>query len=73
MPGFFVIRDYDNVNMYFIKGSTCSLLIDAGMGTGNLRTVIEPLPDDVPLDVFITHGYGDHVTAVGQFEDTYDV
>ena len=73
MPGFFVIRDYDNVNMYFIKGSTRSLLIDAGMGTGNLRTVIEPLRGDVPMDVFITHGHGDHVTAMGQFEDTYDV
>lgn len=73
MPGFFVIRDYDNVNMYFIRGSTRSLLVDAGMGNGNLRAVIEPLRGDVPMDVFLTHGHGDHVTALGQFEDTYDV
>jgi glyoxylase-like metal-dependent hydrolase (beta-lactamase superfamily II) len=25
------------------------------------------------MDVFLTHGHGDHVTALGQFEDTYDV
>ena len=73
MPGFFVIRDFDNVNMYFIRGSTRSLLVDAGMGNGNLRAVIEPLRGDVPMDVFLTHGHGDHVTALGQFEDTYDV
>lgn len=73
MPGFFVIRDYDNVNMYFIRGSTRSLLVDAGMGNGNLRAVVEPLRGHLPMDVFITHGHGDHVTALGQFEDTYDV
>lgn len=73
MPGFFVIRDYDNVNMYFVRGSTRSLLIDAGMGNGNLRAVLEPLRGNVPMDVFLTHGHGDHVTALGQFEDTYDV
>lgn len=73
MPGLWQIRDYDDTNMYLVKGQTGALLFDAGMGNGQLRALVHQLIGDMPLTVCITHGHPDHVAALGQFEDAYDV
>ncbi len=73
LPGFWQIRDYDDTNMYLVKGKKGALLFDAGLGNGQLRTLVQQFIGDLPLTVCITHGHPDHVAALGQFEDSYDV
>jgi glyoxylase-like metal-dependent hydrolase (beta-lactamase superfamily II) len=72
-PGIFMIRDFDDTKIYLIVGSERALLVDAGLGTGNLRALVEGMIGDLPLDVVITHAHPDHIAALGQFEDRYDV
>lgn len=73
MPGLWQIRDYDDTNMYLVKGQNGAILFDAGMGNGQLRVLVHEIIGDMPLTVCITHGHPDHVAAMGQFEDAYDV
>jgi glyoxylase-like metal-dependent hydrolase (beta-lactamase superfamily II) len=72
-PGIRVIRDFDNDKMYLLTGSQRALLIDAGMGSGDLRGYVESFIGDLPLDVFITHGHPDHVARLGQFQADCEV
>lgn len=73
LPGLWQIRDYDDTNMYLVKGQKGALLFDAGLGNGQLRALVQQVIGDLPLTVCITHGHPDHVAALGQFEDAYDV
>jgi glyoxylase-like metal-dependent hydrolase (beta-lactamase superfamily II) len=59
--------------MVLITGSKRALLLDAGLGNGDLRAHVEALIGDLPLDVVISHGHPDHIAAMGQFQDRYDV
>jgi glyoxylase-like metal-dependent hydrolase (beta-lactamase superfamily II) len=72
-PGIHMIRDFDDTKMYLVIGSARALLVDAGLGTGNLRALVERMIGDRPLDVVITHGHPDHIAAMGQFQDHYSV
>jgi glyoxylase-like metal-dependent hydrolase (beta-lactamase superfamily II) len=72
-PGIRVIYDFDNDKMYLLTGSQRALLIDAGMGSGDLRGYVESFTGDLPLDVFITHGHPDHIARMGQFQADCDV
>lgn len=72
-PGIRVIRDFDDDKMYLVKGSQRALLIDAGMGAGDLRGYVEQFTDGLPLDVMITHGHPDHIACMGQFQADCDV
>jgi glyoxylase-like metal-dependent hydrolase (beta-lactamase superfamily II) len=72
-PGIHMIRDFDDTKMYLVIGSARALLIDAGLGTGNLRALVEAMIGNRPLDVVITHGHPDHIAAMGQFQDRYSV
>ncbi len=73
LPGVYMIRDFDDTKMYLLIGSERALLVDAGLGTGDLRGLVEGLIGNLPLDVVITHAHPDHIAALGQFEDRYDV
>lgn len=68
-PGLRMIRDFDDDKMYLVIGSRRALLIDAGMGGGDLRAHVEPFIGDLPLDVIITHGHPDHIAQMGRFQD----
>ena len=72
-PGVHMIRDFDDTKMYLVIGSARALLIDAGLGRGNLRGLVEGMIGDRALDVVITHGHPDHIAAMGQFQDRYNV
>jgi glyoxylase-like metal-dependent hydrolase (beta-lactamase superfamily II) len=67
-PGVRMIRDFDNDKMYLLTGSQRALLIDCGMGSGDLRGYIETFTSGLPLDVVITHGHPDHIARMGQFQ-----
>ncbi len=67
-PGLRMIRDFDNDKMFLVTGSQRALLIDCGMGSGDLRGVVEAFTVGLPLDVIITHGHPDHIARMGQFQ-----
>ena len=62
-----LINEYGCCNMYVLKGSTRSLLIDAGMGYCNLREIVESLVGS-RYDVAITHAHPDHIGMMHQFD-----
>ncbi len=72
-PGVQMILDFDDTKMMLIKGSKRAMLIDAGLGAGDLRGFVEQLASELPLDVVISHGHPDHIACMGQFQGRYDV
>lgn len=53
---------------YLIAGEERALLIDAGIGVGDLRGMVEELVD-VPVTLLLSHSHWDHVVNGNQFED----
>jgi len=72
-PGLWMILDFDDTKMYLVVGSQRAILIDAGLGAGDLRSLVQEKIGDLPLDVVITHAHPDHVAVMGQFQDHNDV
>lgn len=64
--GFWIIEE-DFVRMFLVEGSEGALLIDTGLGGGDLRGLAESLTSK-PISVVNTHGDRDHVGGNGQFE-----
>jgi glyoxylase-like metal-dependent hydrolase (beta-lactamase superfamily II) len=60
---------YEEVISYLIVGSEKSLLIDTGMGIGNIEKVVNEL-SSVPLIVINTHTHHDHVGDNWRFEQS---
>ena len=56
--------------MYLIIGTERALLIDTGIGIGNIRAVVETMTD-LPYDVVNTHHHYDHVGGNGHFSLVY--
>jgi hydroxyacylglutathione hydrolase len=65
-----VIDDHKAVNVYLIIGKDSSLVVDTGMGTADLHSMINKLTDK-PLIVVNTHGHPDHAGANYQFNRVY--
>ncbi|WP_254525753.1 MBL fold metallo-hydrolase [Natrinema caseinilyticum] len=55
-------------NDYLFAGEERALLLDASVGIGNLRAMVETLVD-VPVTVVLTHSHWDHMGAAHQFDD----
>jgi glyoxylase-like metal-dependent hydrolase (beta-lactamase superfamily II) len=55
-------------NMFLIDCGDEALLIDTGLGIGDLRTMVETLVDG-PVHVLLTHSHWDHLGAATQFDD----
>lgn len=56
--------------MYLIIGSEKALLVDTGMGVGNLASFVKKLTD-LPLTVVNTHGHPDHAGGNAQFREVW--
>ncbi len=56
--------------MYLIIGTERDLLIDTGIGIGNIRSVVETMTH-LPYDVVNTHHHYDHVGGNGRFSMVY--
>lgn len=65
-----LINEFGLNNMYVLKGSERSLVIDAGMGYCDFAGIIESLVDH-PYKVVITHAHPDHVGMMHQFDRIY--
>ena len=58
--GVFEINEFDGSSMFLIVGNARALLIDTGVGIGDLKAFIGTLTDR-PIDVLLTHNHRDHV------------
>ena len=72
-PGLFMLLDFDDTKLYLVIGSERALLVDAGLGSGDLRGFVEARIGARPLEVVITHGHPDHIACMGQFQGRYPV
>lgn len=66
----FMINEFGIGDMYVLRGSERSLLIDCGSGYCDLKAIVERLTDK-PYDVAITHGHFDHAGMMHQFDKVY--
>lgn len=64
------IRTPFGVSMFLVQGTEKALLIDTGMGIGDLKSYIETFVK-TPYEVVLTHGHCDHAGGASQFEQVY--
>lgn len=61
------INEFDCASMFLIVGRERALLIDTGIGLGDLRGFVRAITP-LPLDVLLTHNHRDHVGNAPRFE-----
>jgi len=66
-PKVYMINEFNVADCYLLVGTERALLIDMGVGLGNLRAFVQRLTGGLPLDVVATHGHVDHIGGRGQF------
>lgn len=64
------INDHNIDYVYLLEGEDKSLVIDTGIGIGNLKNIILSLTDR-PLIVVNTHGHVDHASGNPNFKKIY--
>lgn len=62
------INEAQTCGMYLIEGTEQSILIDTGVGVGNLHSLVTDLVG-TPIAVALTHTHWDHIGAAAQFEN----
>lgn len=66
----FAIKSMTGEILYLIEGSERAVLIDSGLGVGNLRKVVASITHK-PLSVLLTHGHVDHAPGAADFDCVY--
>ena len=64
------IDEFDAASIFLLVGTEKAMVIDCGMGIGDLRGAIEMITDK-PLVVVISHGHIDHTANARQFEEIW--
>lgn len=64
------ITETDNVRSFLIEGTDGAVLVDAGRGIGDLRSLIESITSS-PIELFITHWHWDHIGNAASFDSVY--
>lgn len=64
------IDEFDAASIFLLIGAEKAMVIDCGMGIGDLRGAIEMITDK-PLVVVISHGHVDHTANGRQFEELW--
>lgn len=67
-PGLTRIWDVARTAMYLVEGTDRAVLIDTGVGVGDLKSVVAGLTDK-PVTVLLTHGHVDHAMGAIDFDD----
>jgi glyoxylase-like metal-dependent hydrolase (beta-lactamase superfamily II) len=62
------VSELDRFLQYLVVGDDRALLVDAGIGVGDLRSLVADLID-VPVSLLLTHSHWDHIGAAAQFDD----
>ncbi len=69
-PHLWAIDDHGLDVMYLVTGAERAMLVDTGMGIGDLACEVQAITQ-LPLWVVNTHGHVDHVTGNGQFAQVF--
>lgn len=69
-PNTWEIDEFDCASIFLLEGKEKAMLIDCGMGIGDLRSVVRKITRK-PLVVVITHGHIDHTGNARQFEEIW--
>ena len=64
------IDEFDCASIFLLVGTEKAMVIDCGMGIGDLRGAIEMITDK-PLVVVISHGHVDHTANGRQFDELW--
>lgn len=64
------IDEFDVASMFLLVGTEKAMLIDTGIGIGDLRGAVEQITKK-PLIVVLTHNHGDHAGNARQFEEIW--
>ena len=64
------IGEFDCASIFLLIGAEKAMLIDTGIGIGDLRGFVRS-KTDLPVMVCITHDHGDHVGGASAFTDVY--
>ena len=70
LEGLWSIDGPANDLMYLVTGTRRAMLVDTGMGLGNLAGTVHDLTD-LPLIVVNTHGHPDHAGGNGGFDEAW--
>lgn len=69
----FAISEYgqsEKVHSYLLLGNKYALLIDTGLGIGNIKNQVDKLTS-LPVKVVTTHAHWDHIGGHKHFKDIY--
>ena len=70
MPGLWRMDDYFSASCYLVEGADKALLIDTGMGDGDLLGLASSLTN-LPIQVAVTHPHLDHMHWIDRFSTVY--
>lgn len=66
----YMISEHNAATCYLVTGTKYAMLIDTGIGVGDLAGLVRGLTD-LPLIVVNTHGHPDHMGANYQFSEAF--
>ncbi|MCI6493309.1 MAG: MBL fold metallo-hydrolase [Bacteroidales bacterium] len=66
----YMISEHNDATCYLVTGSKYAMLIDTGIGVGDLSDLVSSLTD-LPLIVVTTHGHPDHIGGNYQFSEVW--
>lgn len=69
-PGVWCIEDYFTSCCYLVEGRDRAVLVDTGMGEGDLLGLVRSLTP-LPVDLAVTHPHGDHMRGADRFPRVY--
>ena len=69
--GIYEINEFDCASCFLVEGTERALLIDTGVGIGDLKWLVENRITEKPYDVIITHNHGDHIGGAGWFNSVW--
>lgn len=69
-PGVWRIDDYFTASCYLVEGKEKALLIDTGLGEGDLTGLLGQLTQ-LPIELAVTHPHGDHMFRAERFSRVY--
>ena len=69
-PRTWEIDEFDCASIFVLEGEEKALVIDTGIGIGNIREKIEELTDK-PTILVMSHGHGDHTGGTGWWDEIY--
>ncbi len=69
--GIFEIDEFDCASAFVIVGEERALLVDTGVGIGDLKWLVENRITDKPFEVIATHNHGDHIGGAGWFDQIW--